>query len=59
MDFAPLHIYSSYSLLKSGLDFDRIFKSAKKNKINHLGICDFTPLSGIPEFYSLCLINDI
>ena len=59
MDFAPLHIYSSYSLLKSGLDFDRIFKSAKKNKINHLGICDFNTLSGIPEFYSLCLKNDI
>ena len=59
MIFAPLHIYSGYSLLQSGLDFDRIFTVAEKHKITHLGLCDKNTLSGVPSFLERCKKQNI
>ena len=50
MRFAPLHIYSAYSFLKSGLTTERIISSVMKNKYFGAAITDLGVMYGIPEF---------
>ena len=52
MNFAPLHIYSGYSYLSSGLTIDKIISSIKKRNYSGVGLCDLSTMSGIPEFIS-------
>ncbi|MBQ9458224.1 MAG: DNA polymerase III subunit alpha [Bacilli bacterium] len=51
MEFAPLHVYSGFSLLKSGFPMERLLKKAKKEGLPYLGLTDFQSLSGYPELY--------
>ena len=50
MRFAPLHVYSAYSFLKSGLTTERIINSINKNKYFGCAISDRDVLFGGPEF---------
>jgi DNA polymerase-3 subunit alpha len=51
MRFVPLHLYSGYSFLRSGLSIHKILLSAKKAGYSQVGLSDFETLSGYPEFY--------
>ena len=51
MQFVPLHVYSGYSFLRSGLSIAKIVGMAKKNGYSTVGLSDFETLSGYPEFY--------
>ncbi len=59
MNFIPLHIYSGYSILQSGLNFERIFNTTLKNKYPGIGLCDLHTMSGIPEFEDLAKKNNL
>ena len=50
MTFAPLHIISGYSFLKSGLTIDKIKKAVKENDYFGAAISDINVLFGIPKF---------
>ena len=50
MKFAPLHITSGYSFLRSGLTIDKIVKAMKDNDYFAMGLTDSTGLYGVPEF---------
>ncbi|NCA96429.1 MAG: PHP domain-containing protein, partial [Methanomicrobia archaeon] len=52
MHFVPLHIYSGYSFLKSGLTIERIFDSAKANQYPAIGLSDLDGLFGYGGFFS-------
>ena len=54
MKFIPLHVYSEYSFLKSGLTLDKYFSFAKKNNLQYMGISDFEVMFGFPIFYEKC-----
>ncbi len=59
MSFIPLHVYSGFSFLKSGLTVNKIPLLAKKNGYEGIGISDFNSLSGYAPFYHHCLENGI
>ncbi|HNX15946.1 MAG TPA: DNA polymerase III subunit alpha [Bacilli bacterium] len=48
--FAPIHIISSYSFLKSGLTMRKIARSVEKQGYFGAGLADFDCMYGIPEF---------
>ena len=50
MIFAPLHIISGYSFLKSGLTIEKIKKAVKENDYFGAAITDLNVLYGIPKF---------
>lgn len=50
MNFAPLHVRTGYSFLKSGLTIDNLFLALKKNKYDKVGITDIHTLYGLPSF---------
>lgn len=50
MKFAPLHIISGYSFLKSGLTIEKIVKSVTKNNYYGAALVDEGVLYGIPSF---------
>lgn len=50
MKFAPLHITSGYSFLKSGLTMERIGKALKDNGYYGMGLTDLGVMYGVPEF---------
>lgn len=50
MIFAPLHIISGYSFLKSGLTMDKIVSAIKKNDYFGAAITDYEVLFGAPHF---------
>ena len=52
MKFAPLHITSGYSFLKSGLTMERIGKAVKANDYFGMGLTDLGVMYGVPEFIS-------
>ena len=54
MKFAPLHIYSSYSFLKSGLTIEKIINAAKINDYFGVGISDIDVMYGVPNFAIEC-----
>lgn len=52
MPFTPLHVYSGYSFLKSGLTIDKIAKATKDLGYYGCGLSDVNVMHGIPEFVS-------
>ena len=50
MKFAPLHITSGYSFLKSGLTMERIGKALRDNDYFGMGLTDLGVMYGVPEF---------
>ena len=59
MPFIPLHIYSGYSFLRSGLTMKKIVSNAKKRGFAYAAISDYETLTGFPELYHLCKDNDL
>ena len=51
MNYTPLHVYSGYSLLKSGLKIDQYLDAAKKMGLTTVGISDFATLTGAPVMF--------
>ena len=51
MSFVPLHVYSGYSFLKSGLKIEDYLKAAKKFGYNTVGISDFQNLTSAPALF--------
>ena len=51
MNYTPLHVYSGYSLLKSGLKIDQYLDAAKKMGLTTVGISDFATFTGAPVMY--------
>ncbi len=51
MSFIPLHVYSGYSFLKSGLKIEDYLKTAKKLGYTTVGISDFQNLTGAPSLF--------
>ena len=51
MNYTPLHVYSGYSLLKSGLKIDQYLDAAKKMGLTTVGISDFATFTGAPVIY--------
>ena len=56
--FAPIHIYSGYSLLKSGLTTKKIETAIQNNDYFGMGLTDENSLSGFPPFAHSCLKNN-
>lgn len=52
--FAPIHIYSGYSLLKSALTMKRIESAIKTNSYFGVGLTDEYVMSGFPPFVHIC-----
>lgn len=59
MSFIPLHLYSGFSYLRSGLVADKIPLLAKKNLYSGVGISDIGTLSGYAPFTHACLEANI
>lgn len=59
MNFIPLHLYSGYSFLKSGILFPKLISSLKKNDFNVVGLSDLNVMYGYPSFNKICLENNI
>ena len=53
MSFIPLHVYSGFSYLQSGLTVSKIASIAKKKGYLYCGLTDNQSLSGIAPFYHL------
>ena len=51
MTYTPLHVYSGYSLLKSGLKITEYLDAAKKMGLTSVGLCDFNSFTGAPLLY--------
>ena len=51
MNYTPLHVYSGYSLLKSGLKIDQYLDMAKKMGLETVGLSDFATLSAAPIIF--------
>jgi DNA polymerase III alpha subunit len=51
MSFIPLHVYTGYSFLQSGITIENYLKALKKRGYKGSGISDLDSLSGIPHFY--------
>jgi len=51
MAFIPLHVYTGYSFLQSGIAAENYALALKKRGYSASGIADFMTLSGIPEFF--------
>ena len=51
MSFIPLHVYTGYSFLQSGITEENFLKALKKRGFKGSGITDFNSLSGVPHFY--------
>ena len=51
MAYTPLHVYTGYSLLKSGLHIDQYLDEAKKMGLTTIGVSDFASFTGAPVIY--------
>ncbi|MCQ2743118.1 MAG: DNA polymerase III subunit alpha [Bacilli bacterium] len=51
MRLVPLHVYSGYSFLRSGLSVPRIASLCKKYGHSYVALSDYGALSGFPELY--------
>ena len=51
MEFAPLHIYSGFSFLRSGFTLPRLTKKALSSDFEYIGLSDFQTMAGYPEFF--------
>lgn len=54
MSFVPLHVYSPYSYLRSGLKLDAYIKTSYKYGYKALAISDLEGLTGAPLFAKSC-----
>lgn len=54
MNFVPLHVYSSYSYLKSALRIDNYINKAKELGYEFLSLTDLNNLTGVPKFVHAC-----
>ena len=54
VNFLPLHIYSGYSFLRSGILLPSLVATAKKRGQRYCAICDYQTLTGFPELTKLC-----
>ena len=59
MNYVPLQIKTSYSLLSSLIKIPNLIEHAKKLGYNTLAITDHNNMFGVPEFYNACKKNDI
>ena len=59
MNFIPLHIYTGYSFLQSGVKIDSLISNVLKCQYKYVGISDINILYGLPKFYSKCIKNNI
>ena len=59
MKFVPLHVYSGYSYLKSGLKINEYVKKAYKLGYEFLSLTDSENLTGAPKFVHTCKTNNI
>lgn len=59
MEFVPLHIYSGFSYLQSGLTINKIVSLAKKLGYTQIGLSDNSTLSGYAPFFHECEKNGI
>ncbi|MCR5333166.1 MAG: DNA polymerase III subunit alpha [Bacilli bacterium] len=59
MNFTPLHVYSGYSYLKSGLKIVDYVKKAKENGFTTIALTDFNSFSGLPHFVNECKAKGI
>jgi len=50
--FTPLHVYTSYSFLKSGFTVAHLLASLKEKQYDQAAISDYQVLFGIPEFFA-------
>ncbi len=57
--FTPLHVYSGFSFLSSGLPVKRISLLARKNGYSGVGISDLSTCSGFAPFYHSCLSSGV
>lgn len=51
MEFAPLHVYSGFSFLRSGFPMPKLLKKALSSPFPYLGLSDYRSMSGFPELY--------
>ena len=59
MDFIPLHLYSGYSFLKSGILFKDLSKDLVKKGYKQVGLTDYNVMYGYPLFNKTLLNNNI
>ena len=59
MDFIPLHLYSGYSFLKSGILFKDLSKDLIKKGYKQVGLTDYNVMYGYPLFNKTLLNNNI
>ena len=59
MYFIPMHVYSEYSFLNSGLTLEKYFSFAKKNKLKYLGVSDLNVMFSFPIFDAYAKSSDI
>lgn len=59
MAFVPLHVYSGFSYLQSGIPVGKLPLLAKKLGYSRIGLCDNGTLSGLAPFYHAALKADI
>lgn len=59
MNYVPLRIKSSYSLLSSLIDINKLVDVSKTYGYDTLGICDINCMYGVMSFYKKCISNNI
>lgn len=59
MNFVPLHVNTSYSILSSCIKLDDLMMKLKKENISSCAITDQDTLLGFPNFYNICKKNNI
>ncbi|TPR20077.1 DNA polymerase III subunit alpha [Apilactobacillus timberlakei] len=59
MNYVPLNVISSYSLLDSTISIDNLISAAKQRGYNALALTDENVMYGAIEFYNKCIKNNI
>ncbi|UQS85431.1 DNA polymerase III subunit alpha [Apilactobacillus apisilvae] len=59
MNYSPLNIISSYSLLQSTISIDNLIEVAKQRGYDSLALTDENVMYGSIEFYNKCIQNNI
>ncbi len=59
VSFIPLHVYSGYSFLQSGLTLPRFVGLAKKRGLRYVCLTDKNTMSGLPALAHLCKSNGL
>ena len=54
MNFLPLHVYTGYSFLRSGMSLPAFVAAAKARGQSHVAISDLSSMTGFPELTMLC-----